>query len=617
MSVSAADSPLLHSVRQYLEQRGMEIVPASAPFAFLGRYPNNPSVTQGAFLAESIDSVSPERMEAIAAAASAAGIDRILLFADGMFPPEISQKAFQLCISLIDRSELQNLPAKTPKKTPPPLPVGHHTPAAAATPVVTMPPPVHGPILPTVQAPQVKPKRSFLGQAAILIAALWFGSAGIRVMKRHAAEQSAKQAPVTTPANPTAGVKPASPPTYTETAATRDFRKRHRLDEVRPLDLRALVEDFVKSYDKRIPKVYLDQHRYAISQYFDDLDQHPGLALLIIAEFPDPGKRQPLYEWIIPHLETLGDPVLIYRAKTEKAILSKSSEDGVAAAESFARMLQSLDGTTSYEFHLDDIVGPRGRFIFKHDPETALAALEASPQLPEWIKQLSKGDYHHQLAEAKRGDGSEESISKTKQEPHTSDLVLAESAYTESWKLNPKHPVAATRMIGVSDQLRQSPDEALQWFERALSAQLDYTPAYEAIWNSLLASSEDATAALRQLENICLHPLVAGTEVPLFLLDVHANLGNQQSNPERYWKGLSKEDHRRLLSVLDTPLASVNHPAQRRYYLSLKAALLYLSGESRESSKVCEKLGAELDPSAFAKLPVTADDLVANSYILK
>jgi tetratricopeptide (TPR) repeat protein len=556
-------------------------------------------------------------MEAIAAAASAAGIDRILLFADGMFPPEISQKAFQLCISLIDRSELQNLPAKTPKKTPPPLPVGHHTPAAAATPVVTMPPPVHGPILPTVQAPQVKPKRSFLGQAAILIAALWFGSAGIRVMKRHAAEQSAKQAPVTTPANPTAGVKPASPPTYTETAATRDFRKRHRLDEVRPLDLRALVEDFVKSYDKRIPKVYLDQHRYAISQYFDDLDQHPGLALLIIAEFPDPGKRQPLYEWIIPHLETLGDPVLIYRAKTEKAILSKSSEDGVAAAESFARMLQSLDGTTSYEFHLDDIVGPRGRFIFKHDPETALAALEASPQLPEWIKQLSKGDYHHQLAEAKRGDGSEESISKTKQEPHTSDLVLAESAYTESWKLNPKHPVAATRMIGVSDQLRQSPDEALQWFERALSAQLDYTPAYEAIWNSLLASSEDATAALRQLENICLHPLVAGTEVPLFLLDVHANLGNQQSNPERYWKGLSKEDHRRLLSVLDTPLASVNHPAQRRYYLSLKAALLYLSGESRESSKVCEKLGAELDPSAFAKLPVTADDLVANSYILK
>lgn len=617
MSVSAADSPLLHSVRQYLEQRGMEVVPASAPFAFLGRYPSNPSVTQGACLIESLDRFSPEQMEAIAAAAGPAGIDRILIFADGMFPPEISQKAFQLCVSLIDQSELRNLPVKTPKKYPPPLPVGHHNPAVAATRVATVPPPVHGPILTTAYPQQAKPKRSFIGQAAILIGAIWIGSAGISVMKRHAAEQSAKQAPVTAPANPTAGVKSASPPTYTETAAARDFRKRHRLDEVRPLDLRALVEDFVKRYDKRIPKVYLDQHRYAISQYFDELDQHPGLALLIIAEFPDPGKRQPLYEWIIPHLESLGDPVLIYRAKTEKAILSKSPEDGTAAVESFARMLQSLDGTETYEFHLDDIAGPRGRFIFKHAPETALAAVESSPHLPEWIKQLSKGDYHHQLAEANQGDDSEESISKTKQERDTSGLVLAESAYTESWKLNPKHPVSATRMIGVSDQLRQSPEAALQWFERALSAQLDYRPAYEAIWNSLLSSSEDATAALRQLENICLHPLVAGTEVPLFLLDVHANLGNQQSNPARYWKRLSKEDYRRLLSVLDTPLASVNHPAQRRYYLSLKAALLYLSGESRESSKVCEKLGAELDPAAFAKFPVTADDLLTNSYILK
>lgn len=621
MSVSAADSPLLHSVRLYLEQRGMEVLPASAPFTFLGRYPNNPAASQGVCVVESIGELTPEWMEEIAGAGAASGFERVLLFANAFFPAGITQKAFQLCISLIDQSELQGLPDKTTRKSPPPLPVVHHNPVPVAG-MPALPPPGYGPVVSAPVPPKrPKPKRSFIGQTCILIGAIWIGNASIRSVMRHAAEQRAKNGSVSAASEPTARLKSAdaspAPVSVAKSAGARDFQKRYRLDEVRQVELRRLADDFVRKHEGLIPKVYLDTHRYALDQYFKELDQHPGLALLIIAELPDPSERQLLYDWVMPHLEAQGDPVLIFRAKHAKASLTKSLKDNNAALESYTRMTESFSGRDDYEFLVEDLAGVRGRYLFRNAPEGALTAVEASRHIPEWLKQLCRGEYHYHLAWGKQGAGTGNSVPASNREAYLAEMSLAEAAFLESWKLNPHQPHAATRMITVSDQVGRHPEDPLHWFEKALTAQLDHLPAYETYLNCLLASSKDPGAAVRQLEKICLHPHVARTDVPFFLIDVYASAGMRELNPAAYWKGLEAENQQEILALLEKKLATNDHPAHQRYYLSLKTALLYLFGDHHGSSQLYGKLGDKLDRGAYAKLPVSARDLELNGSIIK
>lgn len=616
MSVSAADSPLLHSVRQYLEQRGMEVLPASAPFTFLGRYPNNPAVTQGACLIESLDRFSPGQVEAIAAAAGPVGIDRILLFADGMFPPEISQKAFQLCISLIDRIELQTITSAPVKTNPPPVSGGHHVPMAAI-PAQPSPPPL--PILSPVQPSPSKPKakRSLGGQVGMLIAAIVIGRSslamfsdqikeafgGVNVPRLIKAEAAAE--PYVLPVN-------ENSPTFESSRAEPSItyaRELYRLDEITDPGLKALADDFLAKKSARIPKVYLDAHKSAIDANLSRLEKHPGLALLIAELHPNRAVRIQIYEWLIPKLKELGDVRLIYLAASQKAAFTKKPEDIAAGISSLGALMNHPETTTErIEFHFHDIISSHGRYLYDTAPREIVEAVESCEKVPLWFKKLLRARYHLEAGWDARGTGYADTVSAAQWKVFDRELALAKMAFEEAWELHP-HPYCGAQLISISKN-HQNDRETRLWFEKTLSVRADYDLAYLNYLDSLMPRWGGSNEETKAFGKACLHPALQDTDVPLHLLTAHRNRSIESGNKTTYWRMLPEDEKLEILEMIDNQLASRPHPASQRYYLSLKTALLYLFVRYEETATVLGQVGNGLDSGAFSGLPLTEDEII-------
>lgn len=619
MSVSAADSPLLHSVRQYLEQRGMEIVPASAPFAFLGRYPNNPAVTQGAFVAESIDRLSPDQMEAIATAASAAAIDRILIFADGMFPPEISRKAFQLCISLIDRSELQTVRPEPVRPNPPPASGGHHVPMAAISARPSPPPlPILTPVYPS--HPKPKAKRSLGGQVGILIAAIIIGRSSLAMIADQIKENfggnlssltfKAAAKPYVLPVN-------ESSPTFESSRAEPSIayaRELYRLDEITDPGLKALADDFLAKEAARIPKVYLDAHKSAIDANWSRLEKHPGLALLIAELHPNRAVRIQLYDWLIPKLKELGDVRLIYLAASQKAVLTKKPEDIAAGISSLGVLLNHPETTTErIEFHFQDIISSHGRYLYDSAPREIVEAVESCETVPLWFKKLLRARYHLEAGWDARGTGYADTVSAGQWKVFDRELALAKKAFEEAWELHP-HPYISAELITIAKN-DQDDRETRLWFEKTLSVRADYDLAYRNYLGSLMPRWGGSNEETKAFGKACLHPALQATDVPFHLLTAHINRSIESGNKMTYWRMLPEDEKLEILEMIDTQLASRPHPASQRYYLSLKTALLYLLVRYEETATVLGQVGNDLDSGAFSGLPLTEDEIITTLVV--
>lgn len=610
MTIPAAELPLLQTVRLYLEQRGLEIVPATAPFDFLARHPNNPASGSGIHVVHDLDLFNLAAMEQLAAAARTAGISHLMLFAEGDFPAEISHKAVQLCISLIDRRELQaSLPAPSRPTPPPlPLPVGHHV---AAYPQDDFHPPQSPPILTAVDSRPARPgvKRSPLAQFCGFILTFVVGWSVVNLWRTLAAEKDSS--PVQRDPSHTLPIT-GNTPTFAgsrATGSTAHFRKLYGIDAIDIPGLRALGEEFVMVNEKRLPRIYLDQHKTALDAHASELHRFPGLAALITARIPDRGMRQQAYESLIRRLETHGDPVLIYRARTEKATLSESPADAEAALVGFESMVKSFDQHLDYSHHLEDMLGTHGSFHLEREPQRVFRAMDANPHFPSWLHGLTTAAFHIDLAWKARGTGYADTVSEENWDIFHSQLALAEANLRESWKHYPHHPLAATRMIAICNWGGAEADETKDWFRKALSVRADYDLAYETYASSLMSRWGGSDAALRDLGKSCLDPRLHGTSVPLQLLFNHRLRAKESSQRPVYWRNLTRAEKSEINAMLDGVLASNTHPAHQRYYLSLKAAVHYVFGEHSDTKRIVNELGKDLDPCAFQNYPVSEKDL--------
>lgn len=604
MTVSAADSPLLQTVRRYLEERGLEIVPAPEPFTFLARHPNNPTVGTGIRVVPDLNHFSLTEMEKLTAASGAAGINRLMVFADGDFPADISQKAVQLCISLIDRRELQTCLPTPSRPTPPPLPVGHHV---AGSPQNGFHPSQSVPILTAVDSRPARPKvkRSWLSQFCGLILTVVVGLSVVDRWRTIVAEKASS--PVTQNASHSLPITENTPTFASSRAAgsTAHFRKLYGIDAVDNPGLRALAEDFVMVHEKRLPRIYLDQHKAALDDHASELHRFPGLAALITIQIPDRKMRLQAYDSLISRLETHGDPVLLYRARTEKAALSDSPADAEAAMVSFEAMVKSFDQNVDYSHHLEDVMGTHGEFHLEKDPQRVFRAINANPHFPFWLHGLITATFHVDLAWKARGNGYADTVSEENWKIFHSHLAVAEKNLRESWKSYPHHPIAATRMISISNWKGADADETKDWFGKALSVRADYDLAYDAYAYSLMSRWGGSDAALLDLGKSCLDPRLHGTNVPLKLLLTHRLLSRDSSQLSDHWSKLRRAEKSEITGMLDGVLASNSHPAHQRYYLSLKSAVCYLIGETSDTKRIVNELGKDLDPCAFRHLPVS------------
>lgn len=95
----------------------------------------------------------------------------------------------------------------------------------------------------------------------------------------------------------------------------------------------------------------------------------------------------------------------------------------------------------------------------------------------EWLSLVVQGEYEINRAWKSRGSGYANTVDNQAWKGFAEHLEKAETALTRAWKLQPRRPLPAALMLTVA-MGQNGADEMRMWFDRAVSAQIDYPAAW-------------------------------------------------------------------------------------------------------------------------------------------
>ena len=132
------------------------------------------------------------------------------------------------------------------------------------------------------------------------------------------------------------------------------------------------------------------------------------------------------------------------------------------------------------EIPADILLADWGNSFFNRNAAAVCSMVQQQGNEYQWLALVLKGQYEIDAAWRARGTGWANSVSDTGWKGFQEHLATARDCFTRAWELHPERPLAPGRMIYVS--LGDSDiSEMRQWFDRAVSGQLDYPYA----WNEM------------------------------------------------------------------------------------------------------------------------------------
>jgi hypothetical protein len=121
----------------------------------------------------------------------------------------------------------------------------------------------------------------------------------------------------------------------------------------------------------------------------------------------------------------------------------------------------------------EPLLGRRG-------PEIYLIVEGAGPDF-QWLKLVLQGESEINLAWAARGSGYSDTVTDQGWQKFHDHLQLAATALTNAWTLHQDYPMAPCKMITVALGDAEDIGEMRTWFDRTVTAQIDYPGAWSAM----------------------------------------------------------------------------------------------------------------------------------------
>ncbi len=116
--------------------------------------------------------------------------------------------------------------------------------------------------------------------------------------------------------------------------------------------------------------------------------------------------------------------------------------------------------------------------------QSILSMLEKS-KIDPWVAKMMAGEIEFKIACDARGSGSAHTVTENGWKEFYTHGKLAYQYMEDAWKMNQKWPESAGKLVDVSCGLCDK-DIMIQWFNRAVAAQIDYTLAYRYLFWGLL-----------------------------------------------------------------------------------------------------------------------------------
>jgi len=237
-----------------------------------------------------------------------------------------------------------------------------------------------------------------------------------------------------------------------------------------------------------------------------------------------------------------------------------------------------------------------------YSPGGVYQALKPNSRTPEYVTNVTGG--WTQAARAWQVLGPERDYPEGFRQAWKlqSELTAAQSQLTRAWKRHPEFPEAPAAMIEVAAEIGgvNAGLAARLWFTRAVSAQLDYEPAYESFVRALRNRGWSGEKQVVQLAQACLDTGRFDTQVPRWYLRAlgEAAALNDYDTPDLYQRGKQ---------MCDAYLQAASMPEERDYYQTLLAALAWRTQHYREARQAFDALGARAQPAAFTDYAFGAD----------
>jgi hypothetical protein len=119
-----------------------------------------------------------------------------------------------------------------------------------------------------------------------------------------------------------------------------------------------------------------------------------------------------------------------------------------------------------------------------------------------WLKNVLLGKLYISKAWQARGSGWANTVTKDGWRGFEENIKKAKKCLTEAWEMHRDMPIPAVQMITVA-KAQGSVAERIQWFNRAVAGQADYSPAYSRIQDALLPRWCGSVKLLKKLGDAC------------------------------------------------------------------------------------------------------------------
>lgn len=178
----------------------------------------------------------------------------------------------------------------------------------------------------------------------------------------------------------------------------------------------------------------------------------------------------------------------------------------------------------------------------------------------------------------------------------------ARAAFTEAWKAHPDYPEAPAAMIALADAAPLKGETPRLWFDRAVAAQLDFPPAYQAYRETLRENPARYAFGLE-----CLRTRRFDTDVPMEFLTALRAIDRR--GPSRaYWR---TEKTWPAMKALCAGYAKTGRGGDANWYRTLQAAAAWYSRRYPEARAQLDALGVGVQPEVFACVFGARYDLAA------
>lgn len=294
------------------------------------------------------------------------------------------------------------------------------------------------------------------------------------------------------------------------------------------------------------------------------------------------------------------------------ANLGKSLQDRKAAAAEIAAVdriaLDALrQGLNSDSFQPDEAVALRWRLdapsadsLFRRRPVEMIAIFEKANALPEWVRELGQGRGYLAAAWEARTDGWSSEVTEQGWEGWKRNLAKARQHFGRSWELNPKDPTAATWMIEVSMGDGAGKKEMRAWFDRAVTAQMDYFDAYRSFIWALRPRWSGSHEEMLMFADEFLRTGRFDTCVPFYYFKVVADIASEESDAKAIYERPKIAGNLKL--VLDTYLATRDSPVSVSYAHTVSAILDFKAGNLAGAKAHMAAIQFKGDPNVDAGL---------------